>query len=39
MNIDNSNEHELLYNFTWGLKDQIQAEVHLQNPKHMEEAA
>ena len=39
MSIKNSNEHELLHAFIYGLKEKVRAEVQLQDPKTLEEAS
>ena len=39
MSIKNSNEHELLHAFIYGLKEKVQAEVQLQDLKTLEEAS
>ena len=39
MSIKNSNKHELLHAFIYSLKEKVQAEVQLQNPKTLEEAS
>ena len=39
MSIKNSNEHELLHAFIYGLKEKVRAEVQLRDPKTLEEAS
>ena len=39
MSIKNSNEHELLHAFIYGLKEKVQAEVQLRDLKTLEEAS
>ena len=39
MSIKNSNEHELLHASIYGLKEKVQAEVQLRDPKMSEEAS
>ena len=39
MGIDDATDQELLHAFVWGLKDRIRAEVHLRNPRTLDEAA
>ena len=39
MSIKNSNKHELLHAFIYGLKEKVRAEVQLRDPKTLEEAS
>ena len=39
MSIKNSNKHELLHAFIYGLKEKVPAEVQLQDLKTLEEAS
>ena len=37
--IDNSNDSELLHAFAWGIKERVTSKVRLRNPKTPDEAA
>ena len=39
MQIDNTNDAELLHAFVWGLKERVYMEIKLHNPKTLYEAA